>query len=557
MKNKITHLSALILIASMLLAACNSTPTVAPANSSTVEQPTAASQQPTQVQQETTSSAITTSLEGYENALEAIYAKVNPSVVSIRVVSKQEGVSIDSLDQNFPFPNFPGLPDFFGSPDKNNDEPSTPQYTQALGSGFVWDKEGYIVTNHHVVDGADKIQVTFSDGVTLTAKLIGSDSDSDLAVIKVENPGFTLTPISVSDSSNVKVGQVAVAIGNPFGLENTMTAGIVSALGRTIPVNESESDGSTYSIPDIIQTDAPINPGNSGGPLVNNQGALIGVNTAIESSTNSNAGVGFAIPSNIVQRVVPELIKNGKYEHPYLGISGLSLTPDIAKAMNLSETQRGALIEDIQSDSPAEKAELRGSDRQATIDGQKVRVGGDVITAIDNTPVKEIEDVIAYLASHTSVGQKVKLTILREGKEQTVEVTLMARPNDTPSTRQANEKQSQGGAWLGISGQPLTSDINNEMKLPEGQTGVLVQQIQSGSPADKAGLRGSFKPVLINGKRVLIGGDIITAVDGKAITDFEDLQTMIQNAEPGQEIKLTILRDGKEQTINITLAERP
>jgi serine protease Do len=558
MKNKITHMCLLILISSMLLAACNSTPTVAPTNSPTVEQPALVTRQPTQAQQETSGSSSTTSLEAYENALEEIYAKVNPSVVSIRVVSKQEGVSINSLDQDFPFPNFPGLPDFFGSPNENNnDESSTPQYSQALGSGFVWDKEGYIVTNHHVVDDADKIQVTFSDGVTLTGKLVGSDSDSDLAVIKVENPGFTLTPISVSDSAKVKVGQVAVAIGNPFGLENTMTAGIVSALGRTIPVSESEADGSTYSIPDIIQTDAPINPGNSGGPLVNNQGALIGVNTAIESSTNSSAGVGFAIPSNIVQRVVPELIKNGKYEHPYLGISGLSLTPDIAKAMKLSETQRGALVEDIQADSPAEKAELRGSDRQVTIDGQNVRVGGDVIIAIDDTSVKEIEDVIAYLASHTSVGQKVKLTILREGKEQTVEVTLMARPTDKTSTTQVNKNKSQNGAWLGISGQPLTPEINKEMGLSEDQTGVLVQQIQSGSPADEAGLRGSYKPVLINGQRVLIGGDVITAVDGKTITDFEDLQTMIQNAEPGQEIKLTILRDAKEQTINATLAKRP
>jgi S1-C subfamily serine protease len=497
---------------------------------------------------------VVTSLSGYEEALEDIYSQVNPSVVSIRVV-QQQAVSVDSTNQTLPFFNMPGFPNFFGAPDQNNPQVA-PQYSQAVGSGFVWSKDGYIVTNNHVVSGADKIEVKFYDGTTLSAKLIGADPDSDLAVIQVDNPGFTLTPITVSDSSEAKVGQIAVAIGNPFGLENTMTVGIVSALGRTLPAGESFNNGATYSIPDIVQTDAPINPGNSGGPLVNDQGALIGVTAAIESPVGANAGVGFAIPSTIVNRVIPEVIKDGKYEHPYLGISGTSLTPDLAKAMDLNATQRGALVEEIVSNSPADKAGLHGSDRQVTIDGQDVNVGGDVITAIDNTPVKTMDDVIVYLADHTNVGQKVKLTILRDGKEMSLDVTLEARTTKTAQEQNTNPN-TQSRAWLGIAGLSLTPDVNKEMNLSQDQTGVLVEQVQADGPADQAGLQGSYKPVLINGQRVLIGGDVITALDGKPIATFEDLQSFLQNAEPGQQVKLTILRDSKEQEITATLAEHP
>jgi len=489
--------------------------------------------------------------------LENIYAQVNPSVVSIRVVQKQDA-SVLNGDNN-PFSDIPGAPNFFFSnPGQNNNQPAVPQYSQALGSGFVWDKDGYIVTNNHVVRGADKIEVKFADGTTLPAKLIGTDPDSDLAVVKVDNPGFTLTPITLSSATTVKVGQVAVAIGNPFGLENTMTVGIVSALGRTLPANETNINGANFSIPDIIQTDASINPGNSGGPLVDDQGGLIGVNTAIESSSNSNSGVGFAIPSTIVSRVIPELITNGKYEHPYLGISGTLLTPDIATAMKLDATQRGALVEEIVPNGPADKAGLQGSDRQVTIDGENVNIGGDVITAIDGTPVKTMDDLIAYLADHTDINQKVMLTILRAGQEKSVEVTLEARPAKTETAQSTNVNSgSQVPTWLGIAGQPLTSEINKVMNLSDSQTGILVEQVQSGSPADKAGLHGSFKPVLINGQRVLIGGDVVTAIDGTALANINDLQAYLQNTRPGQQAKLTILRDGSEQTLTATLAEHP
>jgi len=553
MKSRIAQISAIVLVAGLLLTACGTAAGLGAAGTSANQAPAVSATQPAQSAPATTSSTATTPLSAYETALEGIYAQVNPSVVSIRVVQQQ-----DTSSSNLPSFNLPGFPNFFGSPNQNNNQPSTPQFSQALGSGFVWSSDGYIVTNNHVVSGADKIEVKFADGTTVSAKLVGADPNSDLAVVKVENPGFALNPVTISDSSIVKVGQVAVAIGNPFGLENTMTVGIVSALGRTLPASETSTDGNSYSIPDIIQTDAPINPGNSGGPLVDGQGALIGVTSAIESSTQSNAGIGFAIPSNIVSRVVPELIKNGKYEHPYLGISGLSLTPDVAKGMKLDTTLRGVLVEEILSGGPAEKAGLRGSTQQVTIDGQDVTVGGDVITAIDKTPVKTIEDLIAYLADHTSVGQKVSLTILRDGKEQTVEATLLANPGQAaPTQTSQNQNQSQQGAWLGIAGEPLTAAINKEMNLPSKQEGVLVEQVQAGSPADQAGMQGSFKPVLINGQRILVGGDVITAIDGTAITSFNDLQAFMQSAQSGQQVKVTILRDGKQQTLDVTLAAHP
>ncbi len=558
MKLKIAQVGFTVLVVSMLLAACGSVTNLSsllPAQSAT-KAPSAAIQPQQPPSQQDTSSGATTSLSAYENALEGIYSQVNPSVVSIQVVQQQSTSNLNPGNQSSPF-SIPGFPNFFGAPGQNNNQPPTPQYSQALGSGFVWNTDGYIVTNNHVIGGANQIEVKFADGTTVPAKLVGADPDSDLAVIKVDNPGFTLTPITVSDSTQVKVGQVAVAIGNPYGLENSMTVGIVSALGRSLPANESSTSGVTYTIPDIIQTDAPINPGNSGGPLVNDQGALIGVNSAIESQSGSNAGIGFAIPSAIVQRVIPELIKSGKYEHPYLGLSGITLTPDIATAMNLNAIQRGALVEDIIPGGPADKAGLQGSSRQVSITGQDLRVGGDVITAIDGTAVKSIDDVIAYLSDHTDVGQKVTLTILRSGREQTMDVTLEARPAQTPSTQTASNNAPQQGTWLGIAGQALTPDINKEMNLSSNQTGVLVEQVQAGSPADQAGLLGSFKPVLINGQRVVVGGDVIIAMDNTTISTFNDLQNFIQNAQPGQQVKLTILRDGKQQTLTVTLSAHP
>lgn len=333
-----------------------------------------------------------------------------------------------------------------------------------------------------------------------------------------------------------------------------MTVGFISALGRSLPVQSTSTDGATYTIPDVIQTDAPINPGNSGGVLVNIRGEVIGVTAAIESPVRANAGIGFVIPSNIVRRVVPALITNGRYDHPYLGISGTTLTSDLAKAMGLSQDQRGALVIDVTPNSPADKAGLRGSDRQITLDGSTARVGGDVIIAIDGTPVQKFEDLASYLATSTSVGQKVTLTILRNGHEQTLEVTLGARPR---SQSTASTTSPEGRAYLGITGRTLTPEIAQAMGLDRNQQGVLVVNVLNGSPADKAGLRGSFKPATINGEQMLIGGDVITAFNGQSITSFEDLQAALAQASPGQKVNLTLLREGKTQTVDVTLGERP
>lgn len=481
------------------------------------------------------------SLGNIEVTLEHIYSQVNPSVVNIRILQKEEVM--------FPtFPEIPGFP-FFGSP-----APQEPQerYLHGLGSGFVWDKEGHIVTNNHVVDGADRISVTFHDGTTVPGKVVGTDPDADLAVIKVEVSDRQLQPVQMVDSAQVKVGQMAIAIGNPFGLQGTMTIGFVSALGRLLPTDTEGSGGPSYSIPDIIQTDAPINPGNSGGVLLDSGGKVIGVTAAIISPAGANAGIGFAIPSAIVQKVVPALIRIGHYEHPWLGVSGVSLSPDLAKAMDLKPDQRGALTVDVVPDSPADKAGLRGSDRQVTIEGEPARVGGDVIMAIDGQTVKGFDELVTYLARSTEIGQTVILTVLRHGKEEVVKVTLAARPKSETQKEQTKVSPASG-ARLGILGLTVTSEIADAMNLPTGQTGVLVEQVQQGSPADQAGLHGSYKPVTINGSRVLVGGDIIIEFDGERITKMEDLQTLVQKRQPGQEVTLTLSRDSENIQIRVTL----
>jgi S1-C subfamily serine protease len=470
-------------------------------------------------------------------------------VVNIRIVQKQEMTTPA-------FPEIPGLPfPFFAPPNA----PQGPQqfYRQGAGSGFVWDKQGHIITNNHVVAGADKISVTFYDGATLSGTVVGTDPDSDLAVVQVQAPADRLQPVQLADSTKIQVGQLAVAIGNPFALQGTMTVGFVSALGRLLPVESNNSQGPSYSIPDVIQTDASINPGNSGGVLVNDQGQVIGVTSAIISPVDASAGIGFAIPSAIVQKVVPMLIKSGHYEHPWLGVSGLSLNPDLAQAMSLKTDQRGALVAEVVPGSPADDAGLHGSDRQVQIDGQDARVGGDVIVAIDGQPVKTFDDVVTYLARATEVGQKITLTMLRQGKEQTIQVTLTARPKAAEAPTQQAQSGSTAGPWLGIAGQTVTPEIAKAMDLPGDQPGVLVEQVQAGSPADQAGLRGSYKPVDVNGQRVLVGGDIVTALDGQPVNQVEDLQSLVSQARSGQTVTLAILRDGKQIEVPATLAEAP
>ena len=560
---KKTTISSVILISVILLAACSSpsallqnskTDTgvakVQPAQPVTYAKPVAQSTPPV-----VSSSQVTGLLSAYEGALTAVYDAVSPSVVNIRVVQNNSQTDQNSQQSPFPFPSIPGMPNI-----PNDQLPGNQPFQEGLGSGFVWDQQGHIVTNNHVIDGADKIEITFSDGTIVPAKLVARDPDSDLAVLKVDVAADKLKPVQFTDSTLVKVGELAIAIGNPFGLEGTMTTGIISAIGRTMPVDMSSQSisGQSYSIPDIIQTDAPINPGNSGGVLVNDQGQVIGVTFAIESSTRSSAGIGFVIPSSIVTRVVPALIQDGKFEHTYLGITGGTLTPTLAEAMKLDATQRGVLVSEVSSGSPADKAGLHGSNSQTTIDGQNVPIGGDIITAIDNHPVTKMDDVIAYLADNTSVGQKVTLNVLRNGKQQDIQVTLDARPaRQTAQSSTTSPSQASARVWLGITGGTLTPDIAQAMKLDSNQTGVLVVTVASGSPADTAGLKGSDRNETIGGQSVPVGGDVIIAVDGLSILSMDDLGSTLQKYQSGDKVTLTILRGGQQLDLSVTLAERP
>jgi len=323
-------LATLVLIPTLALAACSGTQPLsgsasqaqnpsqvkAVAASPAQTSPQLAAGSATSQAQTITSQPLVTSATSISASFESIYQTVSPSVVNIEVTETAPAVTTGR--RTSPFGNGGGS-----------------QVSQALGSGFVWDTQGHIVTNNHVVSGATTITVTFSNGATYDAKVVGADPNADLAVVKVSAPANLLVPVTLGDTSEVKVGEIAIAIGNPFGLQGTMTQGIISGLERSLPTgldNQTTQSGPVYNIPDIIQTDASINPGNSGGVLVDISGKLIGVTAAIESNSNSSAGIGFVIPSEIVQKVVPVLISKGTYEHPYLGIAGSDVTPDIAKA---------------------------------------------------------------------------------------------------------------------------------------------------------------------------------------------------------------------------------
>lgn len=328
--------------------------------------------------------------------------------------------------------------------------------------------------------------------------------------------------------------------------------GIISALQRSLPAGSENALGPNFSIPGVIQTDAPVNPGNSGGVLLNDQGQVIGVPSALESSSGVNAGIGFAIPSAIVQKVVPTLIAKGSYQHAWLGISGTNLTTALAQAMHLSTDQRGALVEEVVPDSPADQAGLIGSSQQTTVNGLDINVGGDVIVAVDGQAVNGIDELISYLTYNTEVGQKVSLTILRNGQKQTVEVSLGARPDSVPNTTTQAAMPSQG-AWLGVSGLTVSPAIAQAENLPADQAGVLVEQVALGSPADTAGIRGGYLPLTVDNQRILLGGDIIIAIDGQAVTNEADLSSILSQSQPGQQVDVTVLREGSQSRIPVTL----
>ena len=291
------------------------------------------------------------------------------------------------------------------------------------GSGFVVDANGNIVTNAHVVHGAEQVEVTFPDGTSRIAEKVGEDLNADLAVLKVDSLPDGVQPLGFGDMGSLAVGQTVVAIGNPFGLEGSLTRGVISALGRNIPAL------TPFSIPQSIQTDAAINPGNSGGPLLNMDGEVIGVNAQIETggTGRSNLGVGFAIPVSILRVVIPDLIQNGFHDWAYLGVQGSNLDPILIKAMDLP-VDKGAYLVEILSDGPSAKADLHGATRTVTVDGRQVDIGGDVVTAVNGQPLRSFDDLLIYIALNSTPGTTIHLTILRDGKQQDVDVTLDKRP---------------------------------------------------------------------------------------------------------------------------------
>jgi 2-alkenal reductase len=303
---------------------------------------------------------------------------------------------------------------------------------QGQGSGFVFDKAGHIVTNFHVIEGAEQVEVDFISGFKTYGKVIGTDLDSDLAVVSIDELPSELRPVQLGDSDSLKVGQTVIAIGNPFGLNGTMTVGIVSALGRTLDSAHATADGAFFTAGDIIQTDAAINPGNSGGPLFNLAGQVIGVNRAIRTASSNqegdalNSGIGFAVSANVVRRVVPVLIAQGRYDYPYLGISSRdNLSLEVIQILGLS-SQTGAYVAEVAPGGPADTAGIRAGDLRTSI--PNLNSGGDLITAIDGHPVRQFDDLLSYLITNKGPGDVVTLTVVRQGELVDVDVTLSRRP---------------------------------------------------------------------------------------------------------------------------------
>jgi 2-alkenal reductase len=328
-----------------------------------------------------------------DSTLIDLYARVSPGVVSITILTSQGG---------------------------------------AQGSGIVYDKQGHIITNYHVVDGATEIEVDFASGLKVSGEVIGTDLDSDLAVIQVKAPESELVPLAMGDSDAVKVGQSVFALGNPFGLSGTMTSGIVSAKGRTLDSLRQASSTSYFTSGDIIQTDAAINPGNSGGPLLNLNGEVIGINRAIQTTGTvttgepANIGIGFAIPVNIIKKVVPVLISAGKYDYPYLGVSfSPDLSLDDINTLNLPQ-QTGAYIVDVTAGGPGDQAGLQAGKTQTSIQG--LNAGGDLVIAVDGRIVLTFNDLIGYVLTNKSPGDKISLTIIRDNQKKEVSLTLGKRP---------------------------------------------------------------------------------------------------------------------------------
>jgi len=391
---------------------------------------------------------IDSTLDEDQAALAALYDAVSPSVVNIQVESTAATADLPQIP-GFQLPQMPG---------------GEAPLQRGEGSGFIFDNEGHIVTNNHVVEGAQKVIVNFNNGMWARAEVVATDPQADLAVIKVTPPeGMDWQPLALADNGGVKVGHMVIAIGNPFGLQNTMTTGIVSALGRGFPVGAFGNN--RYTLPDVIQTDAAINPGNSGGPLLNLDGEVVGVNFAIESQTRQNSGVGFAIPSSIVQRVVPALIADGAYKYAYLGLEGSTISPQLSEALELPDNTLGVYVSGVVPGGPSAQAGVQGgSEVITTADGAELRRGGDIVTAIDDMPVVRFEDLVSFLVTKAEPGTTVTLTVERDGKEMPIEVTLGERPQQPVASAQVGEDgKINARAAIAIAQQAVEGQLNGEI----------------------------------------------------------------------------------------------
>ncbi|MDX2162001.1 MAG: trypsin-like peptidase domain-containing protein [bacterium] len=395
--------SALALIALVTITACQPT---SPLQNATASTPVRALPMSVAFQAQTLPTAVPPEIISAADAeyllLENVYARLTPSVVNIDVTIR----------------------DF---------NPESLQLDAASGSGFVYDAQGHIITNAHVVNDADEIFVTFNDGFVAEAQMIGFDLYSDLAVIRIDAPADRLIPVTFADSNAVRVGQRAIAIGNPFGLASSMTVGVVSALGRQLPSAEMlDINMAGFQNPSIIQVDTDINPGNSGGPLLNSAGEVIGVNTAIRTETGTFQGVGFAVPSATVQRVIPDLIRQQRVDYAWLGISSLPVeggfsVAGLAGDLNLP-VDSGVLVDTVTPDSPASKAGLRGGNTVRSIRGRDICAGGDIIVAVNGTYINTMDELVYYLVVNTRPGDEITLLVVRGEETFDVPVMLEGRP---------------------------------------------------------------------------------------------------------------------------------
>ena len=436
-------------------------------------------------------------VERLENGAAASYApivdRVAPAVVTVRS-ERMVRMTSQSL------PDHPFSRDFFG-----DRMPQVPRREGGMGSGVIVRQDGYILTNQHVVDGAQEVTVELTDGRSFKAKVVGTDKPSDLAVLKIDAPD--LKTLALGDSDTVRVGDVVLAVGNPLGVGQTVTMGIVSAKGRST----STGDG---SFEDFIQTDAPINRGNSGGALVNTEGELIGINSQILSPTGGNIGIGFSIPANMARNVMTQLMDHGEVRRGRLGVTIQGITPDLARSLNLSGTS-GALVSDVDAGSPAQTAGLKR---------------GDVITALNGAPVKD-SNVLRNEVAELQPGTEAKLTVVRDGKEQVLTATLGAL--ETPNRSESVERAGEGSGRFGLTVEPLTAERARELRV-EAKSGVVVSGVEPGSRAADAGLR---------------SGDVIEQVDRKTVSSIDALRSALNI---GSEPALLLVHRG-ETTVFVTL----